>query len=64
MDMVDLPDAVWRKSSWSSGNGQCVEIAHLGELAAARDSKNPVGPVLRIDLPGLLSAIKAGYLNS
>jgi hypothetical protein len=34
----------WRKSSYSSGNGACVEIR--GDLTAVRDSKNPSGPTL------------------
>jgi len=32
--------AVWRKSSWSSYNGNCVAVARLrGELVGVRDTK-------------------------
>jgi hypothetical protein len=43
---LDLSRAQWRKSSYSGGNGQCVEVAHLPEAIAVRDSKDPVGPKL------------------
>lgn len=46
MNQVDLSGAVWRKSSRSSGNGQCTEVALVGDMAAVRDSKHPTGPVL------------------
>ncbi len=49
----------WRKSSRSGEAGSCVELAYEG---AVRDSKNPGGPMLRIDLRGLLAAVKAGRL--
>lgn len=41
-------DLVWRKSSFSGGNGgtDCVEVALPAEAAALRDSKNRRGPVL------------------
>ena len=41
------PDLVWRKSSYSAGNGgACVEIAQSPAAVWVRDSKDPGGPVL------------------
>ncbi len=44
----DMTGAVWRKASYSNGNGgNCVEVADLdGGARAVRDSKNPAGPAL------------------
>jgi hypothetical protein len=46
--MADVTRAVWRKPSYSSGNGgQCVEVAcNLPGMVAVRDSKDPEGPNL------------------
>lgn len=40
--------ATWRKSSWSTWNGNCVEVAQLGAgLIGVRDTKDSgSGPVL------------------
>jgi len=46
MTELDLSGAQWRKSSHSSGDGQCVEVAHLDQAVAVRDSKNPNDPNL------------------
>jgi hypothetical protein len=44
--MRALTTAVWRKSSHSGQDGQCVELADLGDAVGIRDSKNPTGPAL------------------
>lgn len=36
----------WRKSGYSIGNGDCVEVAATRGTIAVRDSKDPVGPVV------------------
>jgi Domain of unknown function (DUF397). len=44
---MELSHALWRKSSRSGGQGNCVEVAALpGGEVMVRDSKNPAGPVL------------------
>jgi hypothetical protein len=57
---------VWRKSSRSGGEGQCVEITSTLGHFFVRDSKNPTGPTLacnQTDWSALLSAIKNNKLN-
>lgn len=37
------------KSSYSTGSGECVEVArNIPRTIAIRDSKNPDGPILRL----------------
>jgi hypothetical protein len=49
----------WTKSSYSGGNGACVEVASPRTHAIdVRDSKDPRGPVLRF-APGAWSGFVA-----
>jgi Domain of unknown function (DUF397) len=53
MSSVDLSDALWRKSSYSNGQANCVETAAIGQdggIVVVRDSKAPAGPVLTFRL--------------
>jgi Domain of unknown function (DUF397) len=56
--------AVWRKNSHSgSYENNCVEVATTEHFVAARDSKNPTGPALRLTPAAwhtLNTKIKAG----
>ncbi|MFQ6394749.1 DUF397 domain-containing protein [Nocardia sp. KC 131] len=58
---VDFTGAVWRKSTHSGPDGNCVEVAFLvGSNVAVRDTKNNGhGPVLAF-APGEWDAFLAG----
>jgi hypothetical protein len=45
-EMLEAGVTHWYKSSRSSGNGACVEVAFIADAVAVRDSKDPQGTVL------------------
>jgi Domain of unknown function (DUF397) len=47
MISINLSGALWRKSGYSNGQANCVEVAAVTDretLVAVRDSKAPEGP--------------------
>jgi hypothetical protein len=64
MTSADLSRATWRKSSYSSQDGACVEVAtNLPGTIAVRDSKDPGGPGLLIpasEWHAFVRGLKAG----
>jgi Domain of unknown function (DUF397) len=49
MNEIDLSRAEWHKSSHSSQDGNCVEVAtNLPDTVAVRDSKDRQGPTLAV----------------
>ena len=64
MDAAALSRATWRKSSYSNGGGECVEVADLEDgTRALRDSKNPDDGMLTFDRQAwasFVAGIKSG----
>lgn len=63
MSVPKRTDKKWKKSSYSGGSGQCVEVALDESIIGVRDSKAPMSGEL--DLPAaawvaLLEKIKNG----
>ena len=49
MNQIDLSRAEWHKSSYSSQDGNCVEVAtNMPGTVAVRDSKDRQGPALAV----------------
>jgi Domain of unknown function (DUF397) len=63
-----LDRAIWRKSSHSGTQGNCVEVAtNLPGIVAVRDSKNPDGALLivsRTAWTALIAGIRSGQLGA
>ncbi|MGH3828729.1 MAG: DUF397 domain-containing protein [Pseudonocardiaceae bacterium] len=56
----------WRTSSYSSPDGNCVEMAELDAHRAVRDSKNPTGPALTFTAAqwsAFTTGVKSGKFN-
>lgn len=66
MGELDLSRSRWRKSSYSSANGACVEVAHLDQAIAVRDSKNPDQAALVFstsEWDAFVAGVKAGEFD-
>lgn len=60
MAKVEFSGGAWRKSSYSGGGNDCVEVALLAERVGVRDSKNPDAGALSVSPSGwrgLLGAV-------
>jgi hypothetical protein len=70
---MDFDQAAWRKSSYSTQNGSCVEIAAglaepggQSQVIAVRDSKDAAGPRLVFPAAGwraFIGAVRDGRLG-
>lgn len=66
MDSPDMSCAIWRRSTRSGQNGNCVEIAQVAGIVAVRDSKNVGTPPILLPHAGwraLLANVDAGHYD-
>ncbi|MEV6315718.1 DUF397 domain-containing protein [Streptomyces sp. NPDC051776] len=65
---TQIDGAVWRKSTYSNPNGECVELAQLpGGGIALRNSRDPGGPALiytRDEIAVFLRGAKDGEFDA
>jgi hypothetical protein len=45
---MDSRFGAWRKTSYSNGNAECVEVGHASGAIAVRDTKNRDGVLIAI----------------
>jgi hypothetical protein len=66
-DDAEGPGRMWRKSSWSYGSGQCIEVATpSSNRIAVRDSKNAQSAVLSFSSAqwnAFVASIQSGKLG-
>lgn len=66
-DEADDSRREWRRSSWSYGTGNCLEVAaQHGARVDVRDSKNPDGAVLRfasVEWNAFVAGVRSGSLG-
>lgn len=58
--------AVWRKSTFSGQNGDCVEVAEAGDLILVRNSNRPEAGAIeftRSEIAAWVSGCKAGEFD-
>jgi hypothetical protein len=48
MSIPDRDDIVWRTSSYTGGQGNCVEVATAAGTVLVRDTKDREGPLLAV----------------
>jgi hypothetical protein len=66
MTEPDLSGVSWRRSSRSLDANTCVEMAHIEQGVAVRDSEAPRGPVLafgRADWLAFVTAVRRGLFD-
>ena len=50
--MTSSTRPLWRKSTYSNGQANCVEVGSAARTVAVRDTKDPDGPALAIPAAG------------